>query len=145
MSGLQAIAVAASISLALAIGAVIGSATHKQSIAISTVISVKLNTAVSIARMYGLSREQIFLLLAIERHEAGRAGLEWGVHNNPYADGNKSYLWACAQACESIKARCPSVNDADLAKMGSRYAADPEWHVKVKRHLQVVKRQVILP
>jgi hypothetical protein len=99
---------------------------------------LRRDVALSIARWEGLSRNQAILLLAIEKHEAGKHGKEFGIESIKceFDDGKKSYVVNCIRACETIKIRCPTVNRKSVKKLGKRWATDISWAFYVWRNME---------
>ena len=106
----------------------------------------KSQLSLDIAKMYGLSRDQAALLLAIREHEAGGPGLEFGIEQIPceWKDGKKSFLINCARACETIRNRTPvKINHVAILKLGRRWAVDKNWHVYVYRNFQRDRKNIL--
>lgn len=111
-----------------------------------TMDDLKLETALSIARLYGLTRDQAIIMLAIRSHEAGYpAKKEFGIEGWPEIKDERRRF--CRNAClcaKLIKRHCQDTRPETLRKFGqgykddnrqySGYAEDREWWRKVLRH-----------
>jgi hypothetical protein len=102
---------------------------------------LRIPLTLAIAHEYGLTRDQAILLLAIEKHEAGGPGKEFGIEAIPceWKDGRKSFLINCARACETIKNRCPDPTLKSIIRLGRRWAKDKMWYLYVWRNMQKFK------
>jgi hypothetical protein len=99
---------------------------------------LKIPVELSIAKWCGLSRKQAILLLAIEKHENGVPGKEFGIESIPceFKDGKKSFLVNCVRACETIKIRCSHPTLINIKKLNKRWAKDPLWWFYVWRDMR---------
>ena len=102
---------------------------------------LRIPLTLAIAHEYGLTRDQAILLLAIEAHEAGGPGKEFGIEAIPceWKDGRKSFLINAARACETIKARCPDPTLKAVIRLGRRWAKDELWYLYVWRNMRRFK------
>jgi hypothetical protein len=106
----------------------------------------KTQLSIYIAKMYGLSRDQTVLLLAIREHENGGPGLEFGIESIPceWKEGRKSFLINCARACETIRNRTPpKINHLSILKLGKLWAVDKSWHVYVYRNFKKYQKNIL--
>lgn len=106
----------------------------------------KVDAALSIARLYGLSRDQAMLMLAIRDHESGYAAeKEFGIEGQPRMRDERMRF--CRNACicaRLIKRYCPDAKRSTVRRFnhgydddGGKYlgyAEDAEWWLKVLRH-----------
>jgi len=102
---------------------------------------LRRDVALSIARWHSLTRQQAILLLAIEEHEKGGPGKEFGIESIPceFKDGRKSYVVNCIRACEMIKRRCPVPDKEGVWKLGERWAEHRAWWKYVWRNMRKYK------
>lgn len=114
-----------------------------------TTKDLKVEAALSVARLEGLNRSQAILLLAIHDHEAGEpACKEFGIENQPVIikDPVERYFrWACKSA-RAVKLWCPDARPATVKRFnhgfgkGKRrypgYADDPDWWKGVLDHMR---------
>ena len=108
--------------------------------------SLHIPCTLEIAHLYNLSRDQTALLLAIEEHEAGGPGKEFGVENIPceWHEGHKSFLINCARACETIENCTPEkINHLTILKLGRRWAVDKSWHVYVYKNFKKYQKNIL--
>lgn len=114
-----------------------------------TTDDLKVEAALSIARLYGLDRSQAILLLAIHDHEAGEpACKEFGIENQPekIKDPVERYCRYACKSARAIKLWCPDVRPATVRRFnhgfgkGKRrypgYAEDPDWWRCVVRRMR---------
>lgn len=107
-------------------------------------------TALSIARLYNLSREQAILMLAILDHEKTPKRLMktfgyYGIRKSmcpiiKYCKSDEMLFLVCSGLCaETIKVRCPKVDKEGVHKLGKRYAFDTQWSAKVWKKMKKYK------
>jgi len=118
-----------------------------------TTKELKVEAALSVARLEGLTREQAILLLAIHDHEDGEAACkEFGIENQPVIvkDPVERYFrWACKSA-RAVKLWCPDARPATVRRFnhgfgkGRRrypgYAEDPDWWRGVLEHMRSYRK-----
>lgn len=84
---------------------------------------LKVEAALSIARLYGLTRDQAVVMLAIRDHEAGYpAKKEFGIEGWPPVNDERRRF--CRNAClcaRLIKQHCPDSRPETIKKFGQGY------------------------
>lgn len=112
----------------------------------STLEDKKLDAALSIARLHGLTSDQAILMLGIRDHEDGeKAKKEFGIEGQPECKNDLERY--CRNACfcaRLIKRFCPNTKPETIKQFGQGYgkrkhryrgySEDPDWWKGVIRH-----------
>lgn len=114
---------------------------------------LKIEAALAVAKLYGLSRGQAILLLAIHDHEAGEpACKEFGIENQPekIKDPVERYMRYACKSARAIKLWCPDARPVTVRRFNHGfgkendrypgYAQDPEWWRCVVRRMRDYKK-----
>lgn len=109
---------------------------------------VRIQLTLSVAKWYGLTRDQAVLLLAIHDHEDGaKAKKEFGIEGKErVSDPLQRYCFYACYSALAIKRWCPDAKPATLRRFNHGfgrgkcrypgYAEDRTWWIQVRRRMR---------